>query len=273
LAVKLRDSTSVGLTGVSLIQLISFSETLKILIQFWTSLETSIGAVARIKHFSEGTPEENLPGENQAPPPAWPSSGDIQIEGISASYVEGLDVEGLNVKALDAITLSVRAGEKIGVCGRTGSGKSSFLLALLRMLDLSSGSIRVDGIDLSTLPREEVRSRIIAVTQDSFFLPGTVRLNINPYEASVGEAIADVLRKVGLWEVIQEKGGLDKDFEEDMLSHGQKQLFSLARAILRKGIGNVVLLDEATSRCVHYGRLVAQCRKDLTCFSQCRPPN
>ena len=119
LAVKLRDSVSVGLTGVSLVQLISFAETLKLLIQFWTSLETSIGAVARIKNFAEETPDERLPGENHVPPPHWPATGAVDIQGISASYGEDLET-----KALDGISLSLGTGQKVGICGRTGSGKS-----------------------------------------------------------------------------------------------------------------------------------------------------
>lgn len=114
-AVHLRGSVSVGLTGVSLVQLISLSETLNMLIQFWTSIETSIGAVARIKQFSEETGEENLPGENQEPPASWPDRGEIVIEDLSASYGS----EG-DVKALDGIGLSIKSGEKIGICGRTG---------------------------------------------------------------------------------------------------------------------------------------------------------
>jgi ATP-binding cassette, subfamily C (CFTR/MRP), member 1 len=128
------------------------------------------------------------------------------------------------------------------------SGKSSLLLALLRLLDLSTGSITIDGIDISTLPREELRSRLIVISQESFALPGTVRQNVDPYAASTPEMIEHALRRVGLWDAIQEKGGLEKAFGEDMLSHGQRQLFSLARAILRKDIGKVVLLDEVTSR-------------------------
>ncbi|KAI1853220.1 hypothetical protein JX266_001926 [Neoarthrinium moseri] len=242
LAVKLRDSISVGLTGVSLVQLITFAETMRMLILWWTSLETSIGAVARIKQFSEHTGDENLVGEERETPLHWPAQGAIDMRGISASY--GPKHETL---ALDNISLSIKAGEKIGIVGRTGSGKSSLLLSLVRMLDLSSGTIIIDSLDLSTVSREETRARLIVITQDQFLLPGSVRQNVDPYESASTDQIWVTLSKVGLRESIEAKGGLDVDLEEETLSHGQRQLFFLARAILRKEHGNIVLFDEATS--------------------------
>ncbi|KAL7950242.1 P-loop containing nucleoside triphosphate hydrolase protein [Trichoderma barbatum] len=241
-SVKLRGSVSVGLTGVSLVQLISMSETLNMLIQFWTSIETSIGAVARIKQFSEETPDESLPGEDQEVPTNWPDQGHVVIRGLEASY----DENG-GIKALDGVTLDLKPGEKIGIVGRTGSGKSSLLLALLRLLNPSSGTLTIDSILLSTIPRETIRSRIITVSQDQFVLPGSIRHNIDPSTSYTEEAIVEALRAVDLWGVVDSRGGLDATFEEDMLSHGQKQLFFLARAVLRKDCGKVVLLDEASS--------------------------
>lgn len=130
------------------------------------------------------------------------------------------------------------------------SGKSSLLLALTRILDLSSGSIRIDGLDTSTLPREEVRSRLISITQDYFAIPGTIRQNIDPFDTASDEVITAILSKLGMWDAIQQKGGLHVAMTEEMLSSGQRQLFCVARALLRKDCGHVVLLDEATSRWV-----------------------
>ncbi|KAK2001812.1 multidrug resistance-like protein [Colletotrichum falcatum] len=270
LAVRLRATVSVGLTGVSLVQLISFTETLKMLIQFWTSLETSIGAVARIKNFSEETTDEveddalrrsALMATPDGPVTetdmtGWPGSGAVELRDVSASYgVAGQSDDGgraAATKALDGVSLSIRPGEKIGIVGRTGSGKSSLLLALLRLLPLSSGTISIDGVPLHSLPLLPLRSALIAITQDQFVLPGTVRHNLDPVGAvsdfdDDDAVVESALARLGIWETIRENGGLDVEFAEEALSHGQRQLFFLARAILRKDVGRVVLLDEATS--------------------------
>ncbi|KAJ8125439.1 hypothetical protein O1611_g8200 [Lasiodiplodia mahajangana] len=251
LAVKFRESVSASLTGVSLVQLITLAETLKLLIQFWTSLETSLGGVARIKNFSEETPDENLPGEDQAPPHNWPAHGRIELRDVSSSYDANEER-----KALSNMDLKIEAGQKVGVVGRTGrhatsrtlnSGKSTFLLTLLRLVPKSSGTILVDGLDISTLDRDSLRSHIITVSQDTFYPPGSVRLNIDPYDSASSGAIEAVLRRVGLWDVVVERGGLEAKFEDDTLSHGQRQLFSLARAVLREAQSRVIVFDEATS--------------------------
>src|SRR2546429_3998284 len=101
------------------------------------------------------------------------------------------------------------------------------------MIELCNGSIMVDGVSILTIPRREIRSRIIGVPQDSYLLNGTVRLNADPTKSVSDGEIIDALRSVQLWEIVSEKGGLDEDIEKIFLSHGQKQLFCLARAMLR----------------------------------------
>ncbi|KAI1408189.1 P-loop containing nucleoside triphosphate hydrolase protein [Hypoxylon sp. FL1857] len=268
-------------TGASLVTLMNFGSNLSFIVRTYTGLETSIGAISRLKSFSERVRSESLEGEDVVPPPEWPMRGSIHVNHVSASYTDDRDEtsrdsgsggdrngEVHHNLALKDLSLTIAPGEKVAICGRSGSGKSSTILLLLRLLDpLASctDKMTIDEVPLHKIDRATLRQRIIAVPQEPVFLPdGTsFQVNLDPFNASTEDECRAVLQTVSLWDFVEERGGLAAGMSADTLSGGQRQLFNLARAILRRrtrlkqlqsefgektvAVGGVLLLDEVSS--------------------------
>ena len=144
--------------------------------------------------------------------------------------------------------MAVKSKDHIAICGRSGSGKTSLILCILKMMSIQEGRIKIDGIDLSTMDHESLRGAINVVPQDPFLMPGTIRFNIDPLGLVADEDVIRALNRVKLWSIVESQGGLDKEMETSAWSAGQKQLLCLARALTRRS--KILILDEAMSRYV-----------------------
>ncbi|KAJ6785356.1 hypothetical protein PWT90_03231 [Aphanocladium album] len=246
----LPSSTTGTSVGLALITLLSFSSLTNHLVTVWVMLETCLGGLARIRTFCDTTPQETDDANAPTVPDNWPSSGKIEIDAVSASYEYE---DGTLHQALDNASVVIEHGEKAGIVGRTGScfsGKSSLFLALLHMIECS-GTVRIDGRDISTVPRELLRSRITTLTQDGVEVSESIRFNMFPFAESKpdDESILGMLDLVDLGQCVRSQGGLDADMASLKLTPGQKQLFFVARGILHHTTlkTKLVMMDEATS--------------------------
>lgn len=256
-AVRLHSKS--GFAGASLYSLLTLGENLSGIVIYWTKLETSLGAIARLKSFGETVTPEDMDEEDIVPSERWPRHGVVALQGISASYEEQVEGEGTPKLALRDIHLTVASGERVAICGRTGSGKSSLIALLLKLvnpLPETAGNATIDGTPLRRLNRLALRQRIIAMPQEAVFLPDgcTFRTNVDPLGVSTAAECEEVLTAVGLWSFVVARGGLDAGMSAGTLSAGQRQLMSVGRALLRQRIrarqqahGGILLLDEVSS--------------------------
>eukprot|EP01017_Pseudomicrothorax_dubius_P035470 TRINITY_DN496_c0_g1_i3.p1 TRINITY_DN496_c0_g1~~TRINITY_DN496_c0_g1_i3.p1 ORF type:complete len:447 (-),score=67.82 TRINITY_DN496_c0_g1_i3:120-1460(-) len=239
LALLQPDSTSASFAALLVTYAFSIDTDFAFVFECITNLQNCMICFERCQSLLQ-IPQESPDSAGEIPKD-WPANGTLSFQNYSSRYRPGLP------NVLNELSLQVNPGEKVGVVGRTGAGKSSVILSLLRLIDTTGGEVTIDGVPHTSTSLKLLRQSITVIPQEPYCFNGTLRENLDPLSVYPDSKLLWAISEVGLTQTIEGRGGLGMEIKENggNLSAGEKQLLSIARALLKKS--KLVLLDEATS--------------------------